>query len=207
MKFFSSKRRWYVSIIGLAIALAVVVVTVLIISVITALVQQRKLNAIVTTDLTVPQLTSQAIQQQVNGDFSGAEQSLEEALVKQQSPDLQSQLAVVQYRLKKYQDSITQYQKLVSAKQDVAFAWNGIGNSYRDWAASTTTDRTNRENSAISAYNQAITADPGYVAAYVNEALLLVDMGKKSDAIALLQTGYSKTQVKQLQDLVSQLQL
>jgi len=186
--------------------IAIIVVIILGVSVVKALLQKRNLDTFVNSDLSASQLASQALQQQQSGDLNGAQQSLKQAMLKQPSSDYESELAVVEYRLKNYQDSITQYQKLITAKQDEAFAWNGIGNAYRDWALTETANRTDRQASALNAYSQSVKADPGYVAAYTNKALLLTDLGQKAQAIQVAQDGYSKTQEKQLQDLVSRLE-
>jgi len=174
------RRGWYAGIMTLVLVVAIIVVVILGISVVSALIQKRNLDALVNTNLSAPELASVATQQQQNGDLSGAEQSLEQAMLKQPSSDYESQLAVVKYRLKDYSDSITEYQKLITAGQDEAFAWNGIGNAYRDWALTDTANRTSRETSALNAYTQSVSIDAGYVSAYQNKALLLDDMGQKN---------------------------
>ena len=201
-----SKRAWFWIFGGIIIAILAVVLVILGISVVSALLQAKKINSAVSTDLTAAQLASVAQQQQQNGDLAGAELSLEQAMIKESKPDYESQLAVVKYRLKKYSDAIAEYQKLIAAKQDPAFAWNGIGNAYRDWALQDTSSRLDRQAKAIDAYKQALVADPAYLASYTNQVLLLKDMGRISDALSVAKDGYSKTQRKELQDLISQLQ-
>jgi tetratricopeptide (TPR) repeat protein len=199
------KSRWYWLIIIVVLGLGIAILTVLGISVVSALLDAKKINTFVTSELSAGELANKARQQQQNGDLPGAEQSLEEALLKEAKPDYQSQLAVVKYRLKKYEASIAEYQKLIDAKQDPAFAYNGMGNAYRDWAQTEDAQRAVRQSKALEAYKKALEADSGYLAAYTNQIILLADLGRKDEALQVANEGYSKTQRKELQELISQL--
>jgi tetratricopeptide (TPR) repeat protein len=200
------RHGWYGVGVTILILIGVVLVLVLVVTVGEALVKRHQLNALVNPELSAVQLASKAQLQQDNGDLAGAEKSLEEALVKEAKPDYESQLAVVKYRLKKYEEAIAEYQKLIDAQHDPAFAWNGMGNAYRDWANTEETNRTERRQKAVDAYRQSIKADIEYVAAYSNQALLLVDMDQKPEAIKVVQAGYNQTHRKELKDLLTQLQ-
>jgi len=127
------------------------------------------------------ELYTRAVDQINHGSYSSAEDYLQQALLKQDDATYRNQLAVVEYRLKKYPEAIAQYTKLVALKQDLGFSYNGIGNAYRDWGG--------HNAEAETAYNQAIVADPHYIAAYSNLALLQSSEGKKTDAEATIAHG------------------
>lgn len=152
-------------------------------------------------DYTSQQLYDQAVQQVDKGQYATAETYLEQALLKQDDATYRNQLAVVKYRLKKYQEAIDQYQKLIAAGKDASFAWNGIGNAYRDWADQDTHRQGEFRGDAEDAYKKAITLNSGYVAAYSNLALLYVEEGKKDAAISMLNQGISATASKDLEQV------
>ena len=145
------------------------------------------------------QLYASAEQQIQKGDYSQAESYLRDALSKEDDSSYRNQLAVVEYRLRNYAEAIVQYQKLIQAKQDPAFAFNGIDNAYRDWALQDPSKRTEREQLAITAYHSAISADAHYSAAYSNLALLLASENKQSDALVIIDQGYAITKSDELQ--------
>jgi tetratricopeptide (TPR) repeat protein len=148
-------------------------------------------------DYTAPELYSRAVDITKSGDYVQAESYLEAALTKEEDPKYRNQLAVVEYRLKKYQDAIVQYQKLISANTDVAFAQNGIGNAYRDWADQesdqSSSNAVMRLAKAETAYKASIKADKMFLAAYSNLAILLNEHGRKAEAMAILDEGISVT--------------
>ena len=135
------------------------------------------------------QLYGNAVQQIQKGDYAQAEGDLEQALLKEEDASYRNQLAVVKYRLGKYAEAVQQYQKLVDSKQDQSFAWNGIGNAYRDWATQDKGQLSDRQAKAADAYRQAIKADPGYTAAYSNLALMLSSQGNLPEALKVLDQG------------------
>ena len=133
------------------------------------------------------ELAKRANDQITSGDYAQAEEYLKQSLQKQDDHTYRSKLAVVEYRLKKYADSITQYQLLVDKQQDVAFAENGIGNAQRDWGSSHYAD-------AEAAYRSSFAADKGYVAAYSNLALLLTQEHQLPAAIKIVEQGIAVTE-------------
>lgn len=140
------------------------------------------------------------------GDYTSAESYLEKALLKEDDSTYRNSLAVVKYRLKKYDEAITQYQKLIDQKKDVAFSWNGIGNAYRDWASEKPEMKADYEQKALGAYSQSIAADTLYVAAYSNKALLLRSENKTAEAIQILNQGITATGQSALITLKTQLE-
>lgn len=149
-------------------------------------------------DYTSQQLYEKAVQQVDAGGYQEAEKYLEQALLKGDDSNYRNELAVVKYRLKKYQESIDQYQKLISSGKDAAFAWNGIGNAYRDWADQDTARKTQLQANAEDAYKKSITLNAQYVAAYSNLALMYHSQGKKEQAITVLNQGITATASKEL---------
>jgi tetratricopeptide (TPR) repeat protein len=139
------------------------------------------------------ELTTRALVQQEGGDLTGAEASLVEAVLQQETPDRIKQLALVRYRLKKYELAIQSYERLVALQVDVAFAQNGIGNSYRDWAEQRQDRREFFISEAIASYERSVAADAGYVAAYSNLAILLAGENRNEEAQSWLTKGISAT--------------
>lgn len=199
------QRPWYWVIVLGVLGVLGVALTLLVISVVSALLGARQTQNQL-ADLPARDLVAKSIEQQQNGDLTGAEKSLEEALVKEKKLDYQSQLAVIKYRLRKYEESIKEYRALIDVNKDLAFAWNGTGNAYRDWALSEDFQRTERQQKALEAYRAAIAADAGYVAAYTNQALLLKDMNLPTEALQVAEDGYERTNRNELKNLVEQLQ-
>lgn len=120
------------------------------------------------------------------GNYATAENYLQQALQKQDDRTYRSQLAVVEYRLKKYPQSITEYKRLIANQQDVAFAENGVGNANRDWGEGHYAE-------AEAAYRASFMADKQYVAAYSNLALLLRSENNVPEAMTVLSTGITAT--------------
>jgi tetratricopeptide (TPR) repeat protein len=152
-------------------------------------------------EYTSQQLYDRAVAQVDTGQYQTAETYLEQALLKQDDATYRNQLAVVKYRLKKYQEAIDQYQKLITDGKDASFAWNGIGNAYRDWADAETRRQVEFRGDAEDSYKKAIVLNSGYVAAYSNLALLYDEEGKKSDAISVLNQGIAATASKDLEQV------
>lgn len=138
-------------------------------------------------------LYSRGVEQFSKGDYAAAEASLEQALKAQDAATYRSQLAVVKYRLQKYQESVTLYQRLIDEGSDAAFAWNGMGNAYRDWAAAEAARRDELNAKALAAYEQSYTLNPQYLAAYSNAALLYANLGEEEKAVAVLNRGIAAT--------------
>jgi len=165
----------FIIIAALVLVLALVVVLVSLLKI-----QQVAINHAQPT-YQAKELYSKAVDQIDHGSYATAEDYLKQALTKEDEATYRNQLAVVEYRLKKYPEAIAQYTTLVTAKQDLGFSYNGIGNAYRDWG--------NHVAQAEAAYNQAITADPQYIAAYSNLALLQNTEGNKAAALKTLEAG------------------
>ena len=144
------------------------------------------------------QLGTQGKAQLSAGNYATAENYLQQALQKEDDHTYRSDLAVVEYRLKKYPEAIVQYQALITKKQDVAFAQNGIGNANRDWG-------TQHYPEAEAAYSASIDADKGYVAAYSNQALLLVGENRRAEALTTLDKGIIATHDQNLITLKNRL--
>jgi tetratricopeptide (TPR) repeat protein len=147
------------------------------------------------------QLYDTAVSHVNSGDYGQAEKYLEQALQKQDDSTYRNQLAVVKYRLKKYGESIDQYQKLIDGHTDVAFAENGMGNAYRDWAIVDTGHTRKYQDAAEQAYARSYGADSAYVAAYSNEAQLLSSEGNQGAALKILDQGIGITKNAGLQQL------
>lgn len=94
--------------------------------------------------------------------------------------EYRKELAIADYNLKKYSAAIEQYQALTNVAGQAAFAWNGLGNVYRDQK-----DLTKAEE----AYRASFAANPAYTVAYSNLANILVDQGKKDAAKLVLVAG------------------
>ena len=158
-------------------------------------------NYSVKPDYSADELYTRALSQEQTGDWKEAETYLEQALVKNGEMSYRHQLAVVKYRLGKYQESIDQYNQLIASNVDLGFAWNGIGNAYRDWSASMK-DNTilagQYFDKAKEAYLSAISTDPGYVSSYSNLGMMLADKGMKDEAISVLAQGVSRTSSEEL---------
>jgi len=154
------------------------------------------------------ELYSRAVAQVDSGNYKSAEEYLQQALQKQEDPTYRNQLAVVQYRLQKYPEAVASYQQLIDEKQDVAFAWNGMGNAYRDWADQDKdqAQKSAHQDLAVSAYRSSLQEDAHYVAAYSNLALLLNGEGNTKDALTTLDVGIAKTQEPALQKIKDSLQ-
>jgi tetratricopeptide (TPR) repeat protein len=184
----NSKRLFWV-LGALAIVLILVASTVMLF--ISARLQQDLLTRQPQYD--APTLYNRGVEQFSKGDYLAAEQSLEQALTKQDDTTYRSQLAVVKYRLKKYQESIENYRQLIVDGKDASFAWNGIGNAYRDWSEVDTARKAEFQQEAIEAYKKAIALNAQYVAAYSNMALLYSSMGESEKAAGILDEGFAAT--------------
>ena len=139
------------------------------------------------------ELYKAAVDQVDKGQYIQAEDSLQQALISQDDASYRSELAVVEYHLKKYAESIADYHKLIDQNKDPGFAWNGIGNAYRDWADADHTHSQQYRDSASQAYKTAIATNPGYVAAYSNLALMLSANGDMPGALLILDKGIAAT--------------
>lgn len=154
---------------------------------------------------TASQYYARAVAQIDQGDYQQAENYLEQALLKEDDATYRNQLAVVKYRLKKYDEAIREYQKLIAAGIDVSFAWNGIGNSYRDWANEHKDKQDEYQQKAIEAYQKSLSSNEKYIAAYSNWAILLDSLNKHQDAIVVLDQGIAKTGSEELINIKSTL--
>lgn len=142
---------------------------------------------------TAAEYYKKAVEQVGTSNYTEAEKYLESALKQQDDSSYRNQLAVVKYRLKKYSESIDQYNLLIEAGKDKAFAWNGIGNCYRDLAEQDSGNSAEDFRLAEDAYRKSFEIDPNYVSAYSNLALMLSDSNKKESALEVINLGISKT--------------
>lgn len=132
------------------------------------------------------------------GDWVTAKVYLEKALQKHPSLDWRAQLAVVNYNLGNYDQAKRDYQQLIEAKKDLAFAYNGLGNIDRDLKNHSTAEQR---------YLKAIDSDPSYLVAYSNLAIMLNDLGQKEKAISLLDRAIEQTGSHDLKELKTRLNL
>jgi tetratricopeptide (TPR) repeat protein len=188
MKLMTSKRAWM--FLGIATCLVILLAAGIMLF-IAAKLQQRTLSQTPSYDAST--LYNRGVDQFTKGDYAAAEASLEQALKQQDDATYRGELAVVKYRLKKYEDSVTLYQQLVDEGKDAAFAWNGTGNAYRDWADADSSQTAALRAKAIDAYLKAISLNPQYVAAYSNLGLLYSEMGQQDKALAILDQGIKAT--------------
>lgn len=144
-------------------------------------------------------LYSKSVEQIDKGDYEQAEKYLESALLITDDPSYRNQLAVVKYRLRKYSEAEEQYNKMLEAKKDEAFAWNGLGNVYRDWSENDQLKSDEYYLKAQDAYNNCMRADKNYIAAYSNMALMLNSHEKKEDALVILDQGILVSKSVELQ--------
>ncbi|MBU6389697.1 tetratricopeptide repeat protein [Patescibacteria group bacterium] len=201
------KKNAHTTIIRTILLLDLVFVVIIGIGVATVLIVRNATKGVLdkSPQYTSQQLYENAVQQVDKGSYSTAENYLEQALLKEDNATYRSELAVVKYRLKEYDQAIAEYEKLVNKKQDPAFAWNGIGNAYRDWAGTDAAHKSQYLQQAEYAYRQAIQADPKYTAAYSNLALLLQNKGDTAGAKTVLNQGISQTSQPELTTLLHQL--
>ncbi|MCC2631346.1 MAG: Tetratricopeptide 1 repeat-containing protein [Patescibacteria group bacterium] len=150
------------------------------------------------------ELSSQAAAHLEKGEYGVAESYLEQALLKENDATYRSNLAVVKYRLKKYEQAVAEYQRLIDQKHEVAFAWNGMGNAYRDWA-SEDLGATDKRKKAEEAYRNSFKANPQYVAAYSNLSLLLFSEGRTEEARKITEQGIGATNAAELKELLLRL--
>ena len=124
------------------------------------------------------------------GKYSDAIKYLEKAVNSDKdNPNYLRELAVAKYNNKEYQSAIDLYNQLIKINSKDAFAYNGIANCYRDWAAASADHQKEYQEKAIASYKQAIDANQSYVISYNNLALLYQDMGKKDEAKKILEDG------------------
>lgn len=186
-------------VIGSIVLSGIILMAAVIILFISARLQQGVLTK--QPEYTAKEYYNQAVAQADKGQYQASEQYLEQALLQEDAATYRSQLAVVKYRLKKYSESIDLYQKLIAGGADAAFAWNGIGNAYRDWADEDGAHKTEYQKNAEDAYGKAIALNSGYVAAYSNLALLYESESRKDDALRVLNQGIQATASKELQQV------
>lgn len=193
-----SRLHWF-AVMALIIALIIFVAAAILLFV-TVRIQQGLVSK--TPNYSAQQLYQAAQQNLDHGQFSQAESYLQEAIQHQDEVSYHGQLAVVEYQLKKYPQAVIEYQKLIDQKYELAFAYNGLGNVYRDWGQQDTPNASADQALATQNYQNALQADDHYVAAYSNLALLQFQLGNKAEALATLQSGIAKTQAPELQQIV-----
>ncbi len=167
--------------------------------------QYRELTSVEEVSYSADELATQAKKAKDEGDLAAAEKSYEQAVAKEAKVDYQVQLALVKYRLKKYDEAITGFRALIRTSTEPAFLWNGIGNMYRDWAYSESAQRAERIIEAETAYRSAFGIDKKYQAAYSNLALMLEEDKQLDKAIRVVEQGVANTQSRELQQLLDRL--
>lgn len=91
-----------------------------------------------------------------------------------------TELAVTHYKLKNYDKSTEIYSKIISLEKDNVIAYNSIGNNYyikKDYA------------NAETYFRKAMEINPYSIPSYNNLALMLDELGKKQDAINVINKG------------------
>ena len=83
-------------------------------------------------------------------------------------------LGAVQAKLKKYQQSLENFQKALEIDPENVYAWNGLGYVYHD---------LRRYDEAITAYRQALQLDPQYASPWNGLGLVYEDQGQYDQAI------------------------
>jgi tetratricopeptide (TPR) repeat protein len=194
------KKFWVGSALAVGIVLVIAAAGMLFV---TARLQQDLLTR--TPQYNATDLYSRGVAQLEGGDYKAAEDLLEQALQQQDESSYRSQLAVVKYRLKKYPEAIAHYEKLISAGKDASFAWNGIGNAYRDWADQDAVRADELRLKSVDAYRQAILLNGQYVAAYNNLALLYDSQEMNAEAQIILDQGIAATSSSELRETRSRI--
>ena len=154
---------------------------------------------------TAQEYYKRGVDQISSSNYDEAEKYLESALRQQDDSSYRNQLAVVKYKLKKYQEGIDLYHGLIDQGKDAAFSWNGIGNCYRDWAEQDSSQKDNYSKLAEEAYRKSFEIDPNYIAAYSNLALMLSSMGQNETALTVINDGIAKTKDDNLVKIKSML--
>lgn len=201
------RKLWFAAPLFILVVMAVVSLGLVVAAVVGGVIKYRQLSVQTTpAQVTNRDLATLARQQQQQGDLEGAVKSLSQIIEGDpENADATAQLALTHYRLKEYAEAISVYEKLTPNSTQGAFAWNGIGNTYRDWAGIDSANSGAYVGKAIHAYLEAIRTNPAYVAAYSNLALLYQQEGRQEDARQLLDQGIENTSNSTLQELRSRL--
>ncbi len=108
-------------------------------------------------------------------------------------------LALTHYRLKNYDEAIKAYERLLTLDADNEGLYcNRLGNIYRD---------KKEYDRAESYYRRAIEKAPRLDISYNNLALMLDNLGRRAEAVAVLEAGIAESEDRQgLEDTLSILQ-
>lgn len=119
-----------------------------------------------------------------DGNFDEATKSLEKS-IKGSGNNIESltQLGVSKYNQGDYSGAITTYLEALEIDSRNTAVINSLGNVYRD--------QKNFEK-AQKEYEKAIQINPFFSPAYTNLAIMLFDLGKKADALEIVQKGLEK---------------
>jgi len=132
---------------------------------------------------TANDLYKDAVEFNKKGNYGDASDFLNEAIKRDNNDtniSVMHELAVSNYNLKKYDDAIAAYQKIIAVSPDSASVYNEIGNVYRDKG-----ERKTAEDS----YKKAIGIDSGYILAYNNLAMMFVQDNDLNAAKKIIQDG------------------
>lgn len=169
------KRHVIINSLGVMVAIAVI-------SAVTAILYREQSPSVI-----IP-----ASQLKQRAEAARRANSLEKELAKQPTNTaVVSEIAVAYYNAAQYEKAIEAYQQLIELNQSLAFAWTGLGNTYRDSAEQTidTAERERINRQAIEAYQASISRDAQYLLAYTNLAQLFIDLGRTDEAEAVIQQG------------------
>lgn len=155
------------------------------------------------TNFSAQELYKAGQQKIKEGNFTEAKKMVEAALDKAPgNVSYLGELAAIKYKMNDYQGALAEYYKILATGRYPGFAFNGIGNIYRDIANQTEDGKQKTENleKAIEAYQNGIRRDGQYIALYQNYGLMLVSQGKTAEARKILEQGIAKTGSRELEE-------
>lgn len=117
------------------------------------------------------------------GNFDEASKNFESASAGKNEADALYKLAVAKYNQKDFQGAADAYQKALAKKPNNAPVLNGLANLYRD-----------QKNIPLAEenYQKAVSIDSGYVVAFSNWAIMLMDNGDAPGAKKVVAQGLEK---------------
>lgn len=133
-------------------------------------------------------LYKDAIEFNKKGNYEDASDFLNGAIQKDDNStniNVMRELAVAYYNMKKYDEAVSVYNKIIEINPEQASAYNELGNVYRDMG-----DNAMAEDS----YRKAVAIDANYILAYNNLAMLFVRDNNFEEARKAIQEGLEKNQ-------------